>query len=78
MDFFAADVFFAACQCFEFFIGLFDAVAAHHGLDGFGEQGPGGIQIGGKRCRVGFEFVEAAQVRRPAEQGVAAGHAHVA
>ena len=35
VNFFAADVFFAACQRFEFFIGLFDAVAAHHGLDGY-------------------------------------------
>ena len=56
------DAAFAARQVFQFFVRIGDAVAAHNGLNRFGEQFPSGIQIGDQCGGVGFELVQAAQV----------------
>jgi hypothetical protein len=39
---------------------LFDAVAAHHGLDGLGQDFPVGVQIRGEAGGVGFQLGDAA------------------
>ena len=72
------DAVLAAGEGFELLVGLRHGVAAHHGLDGLGQELPGGIEVGLHGGGIGFEFVQAAQVGGPAEQGVAGAHAHIA
>ena len=72
------DAFFAAREVFEFFIRIGHAIAAHHRLNRLGQQFPSGIQIGGQRGGVGFELVQAAQVRYQPQNGVARAHTHIA
>ena len=75
---FGRDTAFAARQVFQFFVRIGDAVAAHNGLNRFGEQLPSGIQIGSQCGGVGFELVQAAQVGGETQYGIAYAYAHVA
>jgi hypothetical protein len=50
----------AACQLFQLLVRLFQAVAAHHGLDRLGEHFPVVVQIVGDARRVGEQLAQAA------------------
>src|SRR5690554_2161643 len=52
---------FAAGQVLEFFVGLFDIVAAHHGLDRLGQYFPGVVQVFVQAGRVDFQLAQAFQ-----------------
>ena len=42
----------AAGQRLELFVRIRQAVAAHHGLHGFGQHFPGGVEVGGEALGV--------------------------
>ena len=48
----------AARQSLELFVGLRNTVAAHHGLNGFGEHFPGAVDVVGNNLLVEFELAQ--------------------
>ena len=74
MDGFRADAFTAG-KSFELFVRMRNTVTAHHGLDSFGQNFPGLIQIGGNGLFVQTELVHAAFQSGVADNAVAEGDA---
>ena len=61
----------AARERLQLLVRFRQAVAAHHGLHGFGQHFPAGIEIGGEARGIDVELAEAAQQRFERDQRVA-------
>src|SRR5207342_1064291 len=61
----------SAGQCLQLFVRIGQAMAAHYRLHGFGQDFPGGIEVGGKALGIDAELVQAALQRLEADQHVA-------
>ena len=53
---FPGDAALAAGEFLELLVGVFHAVAAHHGLDGFRQHFPVVVQVFIQALRVGFQL----------------------
>src|SRR5690348_11980298 len=61
----------AARQRLQLLVGFGQAVAAHHGLDRFGEHFPGYVEVGNDAVAIDFELAEALFERGESDQRVA-------
>jgi len=65
-------------QFLQLFVGIGNAVAAHHGLDRLGQQFPVGIQVRLHVLGPGFQLAQALEQGIVAQEGVTQAHPHVA
>ena len=75
---FLGDAVLAAGEGLELLVRMRHTVAAHHGLNGFGEDFPGVVEVGGDDLLVDLELAEAARQGVVADEAVAEGDAEVA